>query len=426
MNKDKVHKEKKIKIEDNEDEFESSKIQKSSKKISLNKLKPKKETISDDDDDDIPAVTIKNKLKTVANKEEISDDDDEIPSITIKTATKPMKTETPKPQMKITINKPEPKLISPDQLSWVDKYKPLEIKQIIGQQTENSNAKKLMVWLKNWYKNHDGKTKLVKPSPWAKNDNGAYFKAALLSGPPGVGKTTTANIVSKELGLDTVEFNASDTRSKRMLNDEISQLLKSRSLAGYFKNGSAPTNKHVLLMDEVDGMSGNEDRGGMQELINLIKNSNVPIICMCNDRQHPKVRSLANYCFDLRFSKPRLEQIKGAMMSICFKENIKISPEALCDIILGAGMDIRQTLNNLSMWSADKSEVSKETAKKEAASAVKDVKLGPWEVIRKVFSEEEHKNMSIDDKYGLFFYDYSINPLFVQENYLQVKPHCPG
>lgn len=63
-------------------------------------------------------------------------------------------------------------------------------------------------------------------------------------------------------------------------------------------------------MDEVDGMAGNEDRGGIQELIALIKNTNVPIICMCNDRQHPKVRSLANYCFDLRFSKPRVEQIR--------------------------------------------------------------------------------------------------------------------
>lgn len=103
-------------------------------------------------------------------------------------------------------------------------------------------------------------------------------------------------------------------------------------------------------MDEVDGMAGNEDRGGMQvlflfffkhaqcyplksypvffiffnsfafahlscvqclqELIGLIKNSKIPIICMCNDRNHPKIRSLSNYCFDLRFQRPRLEQIK--------------------------------------------------------------------------------------------------------------------
>lgn len=63
-------------------------------------------------------------------------------------------------------------------------------------------------------------------------------------------------------------------------------------------------------MDEVDGMSGNEDRGGVQELIALIKKAKIPIIAMCNDRNHPKIRSLANHCFDLRFQKPRIEQIR--------------------------------------------------------------------------------------------------------------------
>ena len=68
--------------------------------------------------------------------------------------------------------------------------------------------------------------------------------------------------------------------------------------------------KHVLLMDEVDGMAGNEDRGGLQELIALIKSTEIPIICICNDRNNPKMRTLANYTYDLRFPKPRIEQIK--------------------------------------------------------------------------------------------------------------------
>jgi replication factor C subunit 1 len=37
-------------------------------------------------------------------------------------------------------------------------------------------------------------------------------------------------------------------------------------------------------MDEVDGMSGNSDRGGNQILINLIKTTKAPIFCVCNDR----------------------------------------------------------------------------------------------------------------------------------------------
>lgn len=62
-------------------------------------------------------------------------------------------------------------------------------------------------------------------------------------------------------------------------------------------------------MDEVDGMAGTEDRGGIGELINSIKASKIPLICICNERQHVKIRSLANHCFDLRFYKPRIEQV---------------------------------------------------------------------------------------------------------------------
>lgn len=284
--------------------------------------------------------------------------------------------------------------------------------------------------MKKWYINHNGKTKLSKPNPWAKNDDGAYFRAALLSGPPGVGKTTTANLVCKELGFDVVEFNASDTRSKRLLKEEVSELLSNKTLFGYFHEGSKTvTKKHVLIMDEVDGMAGNEDRGGMQELISLIKEASVPVICMCNDRNHQKMKSLVNYCYDLRFSRPRLEQIKGAMFSICFKEGIKLSASVLEEVITATNNDIRQTLNYMTLLSANKlipvasNQLTNE--KQAEVTAKKDMKLGPWEVVRKVFSAEEHKNMTFTDKSDLFFNDYSLGPLFVQQNYLSVSPKVP-
>ncbi|KAF5269164.1 hypothetical protein FQR65_LT02464 [Abscondita terminalis] len=339
----------------------------------------------------------------------------------IKVDKKVVKTEPIKKPAKVEPQVHTKQSIKENNLSWTDKYKPKSVKNIIGQQTDKSNMRKLLHWLENWFKNHGSKNKpkLTKPSPWAKSDDGAYFKAALLSGPPGVGKTTTATLVAKELGFDVVEFNASDTRSKKLLHEEVSQLLSTKSLAGYFNGGDAPSSKHVLLMDEVDGMAGNEDRGGVQELIALIKNSNIPVICMCNDRNHPKIRSLSNYCFDLRFARPKLEQIKGAMMSVCFKEGVKINSETLTEIINSAGMDIRQILTHLSLWTAD------ENGNEDIKGPKKDSPIGPWEVCRKVFSSEEHKSSSISDRERLFFFDYSIAPLFVQENYLNVMPHAP-
>ncbi|XP_022113761.2 replication factor C subunit 1 [Pieris rapae] len=311
-------------------------------------------------------------------------------------------------------------------LMWVDKYKPQSIKQIIGQHGEASNVKKLINWLTKWYVNR--KAKLPKPNPWAKNDDGGYYKAALLSGPPGVGKTTTVGLVCKELGFDTVEFNASDTRSKNLIKEQISELISTKSLSGYAKGVTgkqAVTKKHVLVMDEVDGMAGNEDRGGLQELISLIKSSSVPVICMCNDRNSEKMRSLVNYCYDLRFNRPRVDQIKAAMLTICYKEGVKVPGDVLSQLISAAGQDIRQTLHLLSVWTADPTLTEHDKLQKEAQRVKKDIKMGPWDAIRKVFSAEEHKTMSIIDRSDLFFTDYSLAPLFVHENYPQVVPHCP-
>jgi len=322
---------------------------------------------------------------------------------------------------------------------WVDKYKPANCKSIIGQQGDKSNMNKLKIWLRDWNKNHlnlNGKKGAPKPAPWGvANDNGAWAKCALLSGPPGVGKTTTAYLVCKELGYDVVEMNASDTRSKKMLGESVSDTLNTTSVASMMGKGNennAVTSKRVLLMDEVDGMAGNEDRGGVAELINLIKNSKVPVICMCNDRNHQKIRSLANHCFDLRFSRPRVEQIKASMMSVCFKEKIQIKPDALTELIIGCGQDVRQVLHHLSMvkaagGGADGGKMEAGQAKKEAEMSKKtSVKMGPWDVCKKVFSKEDHKTMSFYDKSDLYFYDYNLAGLFVQENYLQSKPAAAG
>lgn len=306
--------------------------------------------------------------------------------------TKPEKSENKPSTSKVTlVDKPKIAAIKPmtpikrdivpidiNTLSFVDKYKPKSMKEIIGQQGGGSNANKLQNWLLHWHKNHgDPKKKAAKHNPYAKNDDGSSFKAALLSGQPGIGKTTTAHLVCNDLAFDVVEFNASDTRSKRLLKEEVQQLLSNQSLKGYASGQEKSTSKrHVLIMDEVDGMAGNEDRGGMAELIQLIKESHIPVICMCNDRSSPKVRSLANHCFDLRFIKPTIMQMRSAMMSICFKEGIKLEAGAIDSIISGTGNDVRQTLNHLALYSASKDKkIGAENAKKTAQLSEKDIKI---------------------------------------------------
>ena len=70
-------------------------------------------------------------------------------------------------------------------MPWVDKYKPLEVKQLVGQQTPAAPMNKLLSWLKDWAKHNLGEgalEKKAKPSPFEAQRDGKAFKAALLSG----------------------------------------------------------------------------------------------------------------------------------------------------------------------------------------------------------------------------------------------------
>ena len=124
----------------------------------------------------------------------------------------------------------------------VEKYKPASCKGIIGQQGDRSNMNKLRNWLLDWNKNHlntGGKKGASKPAPWGMaNDSGAWAKCALLSGPPGVGKTTTSYLVAKELGYDVVEMNASDTRSKKLLGQSVADILDTASVGSLMGQGN--------------------------------------------------------------------------------------------------------------------------------------------------------------------------------------------
>ena len=87
--------------------------------------------------------------------------------------------------------------------------------------------------------------------------------------------------------------------------------------------GGLATKKNVIIMDECDGV-GAGDRGGIAALIKVIKTSRTPIICICNDRQSPKVQSLANHCYDLKFQRPQGDAIRALVMKIAQEEGIKL------------------------------------------------------------------------------------------------------
>jgi len=110
-------------------------------------------------------------------------------------------------------------------------------------------------------------------------------------------------------------------------------------------------------------------------------------------------------------------------MSVCFKENVKISAEVIDQIIVGCNYDIRQCLHNLSMWSSN-NKLLNSSLKTDIEKAVKDTKMNPFEACKQVFQSDQpgNKPRNMIEKMDFFFTDYSLMPLLIQENYLSIKP----
>ena len=136
---------------------------------------------------------------------------------------------------------------------WVEKYRVSEFDNFFG----NEKSRLLVInWLRNWIK-------------------GA--KPLLIVGPPGTGKTSFVKSLAKLLDLDLIELNASDLRNKINLEIIINPILLNKSIFG---------KQMLLFLDEVDGISGRDDYGGMPFLSNILKNADVPIIMASNSKSY--------------------------------------------------------------------------------------------------------------------------------------------
>ena len=157
------------------------------------------------------------------------------------------------------------------------------------------------------------------------------------------------------------------------------------------------------------------DRGGIAALIQIIKNIKSPIICICNDRQGPKVRSLANYCYDLKFSKPSKDLILNRVMRITQREKIEIEHEALEYIILGSGQDLRLVINMLQMWNNSRLPLTIRDIPQKFNYIKKDqaCMINGLEAAGRILNSQQFKPLGKREKLNLFFIDFDLIPLLI-------------
>jgi replication factor C subunit 1 len=306
-----------------------------------------------------------------------------------------------------------------DSRLWTVKYAPTATSMIVG---NKGQVEKLQAWLRAWP--DSVRMKFKKPN----KDGWGLFRAMCLHGPPGIGKTTAAHLAANLEGYDILESNASDTRSKKLVETGLRGVLDTTSLLGYFagdgKKVEAQRKKLVLIMDEVDGMSAG-DRGGVGALAAVCKKTSVPIILICNDRKQPKMKPFDSVAFDLPFRRPTIDQIRQRIMTICFREKLKIPPPVINALIEGTHADIRQVINMLSTAKLDQDAMDFHAGKQMSKSWEKHVILKPWDIVSKILGGgmfAPNSTSTLNDKIELYFNDHEFSSLMLQENYLGTNP----
>ncbi|MFH1133369.1 MAG: replication factor C large subunit [Nanoarchaeota archaeon] len=222
--------------------------------------------------------------------------------------------------------------------SWVKRYMPIRLSDVIGQ---DEAVRQLASFVRTFRKG----------------------RAALLFGPVGTGKTAAVHALGNEIQHEVIELNASDYRDKESLMQVVGMATKQQSL--FFRS-------KIILIDEVDGLSGQQDHGGIASLGNFIAESAFPLVFTANDPNERKLSALRKKSQLIEFKALGYLDVYAILEGIAKKEKICFKEEDLKRLARRSGGDARAAINDLQAMSGGGSFVLDESSDRERREAIPD------------------------------------------------------
>jgi replication factor C subunit 2/4 len=201
-------------------------------------------------------------------------------------------------------------------LPWVEKYRPSNISEIIGNTEVLSKLQKIC--------------------------NYGNLPNLILTGPSGTGKTTSIlclahTLLGQNYNAAVLELNASDDRGIEMVRTKI-KIFAQKKLT------LRPGRHKIIILDEADSMTTSAQQVLRRIMEQFSTSTRFVITCNQPDKLIDTVQS---NCAIIRFSKLLDQEILGRLLIICEAENVPYSDEGLMTIIYTSDGDMRQSLNNL-------------------------------------------------------------------------------
>jgi replication factor C subunit 1 len=215
-------------------------------------------------------------------------------------------------------------------------------------------------------------------------------KCALIFGLCGIGKSLVAEmVVLDQYNYNIINVGLDVDRNKDYLNNVIKPLIKIKTTIDGKHN--------VLVVSDID--SGN-DYGFIATLTECIKESQIPIICICDNRYDQNIKPILNYCLDIKMTRPSYPEVYRLMNRVILAEKLRIKEHEIKDLYEQSNGDIRFMLNTLQFGLIKN--------KKNIQSA------NIFETTASLFSMDE----TIDSKYETYWAANDLHPLMIHENYI--------